>query len=63
MRALAGSILFLAASVVLAGGWIAEAIAKAKNYGFGMMAVMAALLMGGLGLAILLSDYIGGRRE
>jgi hypothetical protein len=62
MRALAGSILFLAAAVALAGGWIAEAIGK-SNYGFGMLGVVAALVMGGLGLAVLISDYARGRRE
>jgi hypothetical protein len=62
MRALAGSILFLAAAVALSGGWIAEAIAK-SNYGFGMLGVIAALVMGGLGLAVLLSDFVRGRRE
>jgi len=62
MRAIAGSILFLAASIALAGGWIAEAISK-SNYGFGSLGVGAGLVMGGLGLAVLLSDYAKGRRE
>ena len=62
MRAVAGAILFLAAAVALAGGLVAEAIGK-SNYGFGMFGLVAALVMGGLGLAVLLSDYVRGRRE
>jgi hypothetical protein len=62
MRAVAGSILFLAAAIALAGGWIAEALGK-SNYGFGMLGLVAALVMGGLGLAVLLSDFARGRRE
>jgi hypothetical protein len=62
MRTLASSILFLAAAVALAGGWIAEAIGK-SNYGFGMLGLVAALVMGGLGLTVLLGDYTRSRRE
>jgi hypothetical protein len=62
MRAVAGAILFLAAAVALAGGWVAEALGR-SNYGFGMLGLVAALAMGGLGLAVLLSDYVRGRRE
>jgi hypothetical protein len=62
MRAIAGAILFLAAAVALAGGWIAEALGK-SNYGFGVLGLLAALVMGLLGLAVLISDYGRGRRE
>jgi hypothetical protein len=62
MRAVAGAILFLAAAVALAGAWIAEAIGK-SNYGFGVLGLFSALVMGTLGLAVLLTDYARGRRE
>jgi hypothetical protein len=62
MRAIAGSILFLAAAVALAGGWIAEAIGK-SSYGFGVLGMFAALVMGAIGMAVLVSDYAKGRRE
>jgi len=62
MRAVAGSILFLAAAIALSGGWIAEALGK-SNYGFGMLGLFAALVMGGLGLAVLLSEFARYRRE
>ena len=62
MRAIAGAIMFLAAALALAGGWIAEALGK-SNYGFGMLGVMAALVFGALGLAVLLSDYSKTRQR
>jgi hypothetical protein len=53
MRAIAGAILFLAAVVALAVGWVAEAVGK-SSYGFDMLGLVAGLVMGGLGL---LSDF------
>jgi hypothetical protein len=60
MRAIADSILFLAAAVALAGSWIAEALGK-STYGFDSLGMAAGLVMGGLGMAVLLSDYASGR--
>ncbi|HJZ59346.1 MAG TPA: hypothetical protein VKE74_30655 [Gemmataceae bacterium] len=62
MRALAGSILFLAAAIALTGGLVAEAVGK-SNYGYGTIGMFAAVVMGGLGLAVLLSEYARGRKE
>jgi hypothetical protein len=62
MRAIAGAIMFLAAAVALAGGWISEALGK-SNYGFGMLGVMAALVFGIIGTAVLLSDFTQSRRR
>ena len=61
MRALAGAIMFLASAIALAGGLIAEATGK-SSYGFGMMGILGALVIGGLGFAVLLSDYASSRK-
>jgi hypothetical protein len=53
MRAVAGSILFLAAAVALAGAWIAETIGK-SNYGFGRLQVSV-----GPGLKVGLQKVLG----
>jgi hypothetical protein len=62
MRTVAGSILFLAASICLAGGLVAEAIGK-SNYGFGTIGVIAALMVGTLGLFTLFVGLFTDRRD
>jgi hypothetical protein len=63
MRTLAGSILFLAASVALAGGLIAQALDKSGSLTYGMVGVLAGLVMGILGLGTLISGLSSDRRE
>jgi hypothetical protein len=63
MRALAGSILFLAASVALAGGLIAQALDKTSSMTYGFIGVLAALVIGIVGLGTLVSGFSSDRRE
>ena len=62
MRALAGSILFLAAAVALAGGLIAQALDKSDRF-YGMVGMFAAFVTGVLGLGTLISGFSSDRRD
>jgi hypothetical protein len=61
---LTGSILFLAAAVALARGLIAQALDPRHSFmDSAMPGVLAALVMGILGLGTLISGFVSDRRE
>ncbi len=62
MRTLAGSVLFLAAAVALAGGLIAQALDKSDRF-YNIAGTLAAFVMAVLGLGTLLSGLYSDRRE